>query len=86
MGSKKGNVKGRREVRRPQVIERMARRTGRFPQLVDPRGGINWPVFECFVTISPFRSRARDSREPIWPAIVRRRASETNRVLGVAAG
>jgi hypothetical protein len=31
----------------------LARRTGRFPQLVDPRSGLIWPIRERFATISP---------------------------------
>jgi len=33
-----------------EAIEDLARRTGRFPQLVDSRSGMNR---ECFATISP---------------------------------
>jgi hypothetical protein len=31
----------------------VARRTGRFPQLVDPRSGVIWPIRKRFATISP---------------------------------
>jgi hypothetical protein len=41
MASEKGNVKVGRKIRPPQIIERLARRTGRFSQLAHPGGSVN---------------------------------------------
>ncbi len=50
MGSKKGNVKRRRKIRRPQVIERMAPRAGLEPATLRLTGGtrsVSRPLPRC---------------------------------------
>lgn len=54
---------------------RLARRTGRFPQLVDPRSGVNALLMDSFAKVSRGESRERrrlsrlNSLRPLTPTL-----------------